>query len=174
RSGFHMMHLLGPRASRRPGLCVKEDFRARSLPSTLLNDSAPGLPARLLLAPHELAVALAQVEAAEEVGLDLENLRAALLHVVAVHIAARARRAVKLGEEDQGGKHTHLRFVGGLDLGAEPSRGWSRTPLSLTLRRMLTTTRLRSAAIPVMQSLNASECVPRCAGQPHGPVAPVA
>src|SRR5438552_727140 len=85
--------------------------------------------------------------------------RPALLRIEAVHGAARARCAVKLSKQDRGGEHAHRRFVGGLDLGAEPSRGWSRTPLSLTLRRMLTTTRLRSAAIPVTQSLNARDCV---------------
>src|SRR5437899_7683513 len=66
----------------------------------LLHDAARGLPARLLLAAHELAVALAKVEAAEEVRLDLEDRSAALLRVEAVHAPARARCAVKLGEQD--------------------------------------------------------------------------
>src|SRR5438046_9807503 len=68
-------------------------------------NSALGLPARLLLAPHELPVALAEVEATEEILLHLEDRRPALLRVVAVHRAARARSAAKLGEEDRGGKH---------------------------------------------------------------------
>ena len=51
----------------------------RSSPSTslspLLHDAALRLPTRLLLAPHELAVALAQVVPAEGVGLDLSHRR---------------------------------------------------------------------------------------------------
>src|SRR2546427_9417648 len=79
---------------------------ARPLPlSPLLHDPALGLAARLPLAAHELAVALAQVEAAEEVRLDLEDRRPALLRVPAVHVAARVWGAVELGEEDQGREH---------------------------------------------------------------------
>src|SRR5439155_6115182 len=49
-----------------------------SLPSPLVHHAALGLPARLPLTPHELAVALAKVEPAEEIRLDLEHRRAAL------------------------------------------------------------------------------------------------
>src|SRR5439155_21938362 len=50
---------------------------ASLLPPTLLHDAALRLPARLLLAAHELPITLAEVVAAEEVRLDLENRRAA-------------------------------------------------------------------------------------------------
>ena len=66
-----------------------------------LHDATLGLPARLLLAPDYLPIRLTEIEATEEIGLDLEDRRAALLRVVAVHAAARARGAVKLGEENQ-------------------------------------------------------------------------
>ena len=75
------------------------DFHS-SLPSPLPNDATLGLPARLPLAPHDLPVALSKIVAAEEVRLDLEDRGATLLCVPAVHTPARARGAVKLGEED--------------------------------------------------------------------------
>src|SRR5206468_1287288 len=73
---------------------------AASLLSPLLHDPAFGLPARLLLAPLDLAIAVTEVEAAERIRLDLDDRRSALLRVEAVHVAARAWRAVKLGEQD--------------------------------------------------------------------------
>jgi len=68
-----------------------------------LHDPAFSLAARLLLAPLDLPIAVPEIEATELVAFDLEHGGAALLRVEAVHAAARVRRAVKLGQEDQEG-----------------------------------------------------------------------
>jgi hypothetical protein len=44
KAAVFMMHLLGLRASRRRRLCVKEDFRARSLFPPFLYDPTLGSP----------------------------------------------------------------------------------------------------------------------------------
>ncbi|SRR6266403_1093543 len=55
----------------------RDKARASLLPSPFLHDPAFGLPARLLLASHELPIALANVVPAEEIRLDLEDRSAA-------------------------------------------------------------------------------------------------
>ncbi len=122
----------------------RDKARASLLPSPFLHDAALGLAARLLLASLDPSIAVTEVESADQVRLDLEDRRAALLRVIAVHGAAGVRGAVKLSEEDQGREHAHLRFVGGLDLDLAPRRAL----LSLSLRLMSSTTRSRSATIP--------------------------
>src|SRR5439155_23595688 len=91
--------------------CQRSRCCGPSLPSSLLNDAALRFPARLLLTPHDLAIALAQIVAAEQVRLDLEDRRSALLRVVAVHVAARVRSAVNLSKQDRGREHAHLRSL---------------------------------------------------------------